>query len=358
MKIKVEADELNQAIGKLDKMLDKKSTSRILGCVKLSATKNAISLTANNLESALVYNIYSGNVEEPGEILIDSENFKLFSKCKNASINISSKANRVTVKCNSRTFEFAMLNTDDFPVFHQAYNKEAFTIKATQLKDMFKIKKMCSNDDISPVCQCICINGNNALACNRYRAVEYTLPIDNKAGDELLVSQKSIAELEKVIDAKCDTLLTVMYDEYDNKKYMIVKCDSWAYMCRLVEGEYIDLQRLFPKDYSTQITVDSGKLLESLEFSREVIRGEDKQHVHLISSDNTLTLESSTAKNFSSDKLDVDVYGSEIDIHFNPNYIIDGIKMVGGNYITLSFASIYMVLSNDQERHLIASVRV
>ena len=358
MKIKVEANELNKVIGKLEKILNKKSNMEILGCIKLSATRDTVSLTANNLDSALVYEVYNCIIDKPGEILIHFDNFKLFSKFKNAFVHIDSSGNHVTVKCNNRMFEFKTLDPNIFPVFNQTYSKEAFTIKSAQLKEMFKIKKMCSSDITKPIFQCICINGNNAWACNTYHGVEYSLPIENKSEDEFLISQKSITELEKIIDTKFDELLTVKYEEIKKIKYISVECENWKYMCKLVGGTYMDLSKVFPKTFATRITVNSGELLESLDFVQEIMKGVDKPFVHLISSNKTLTLEARTVKNFSSDKLSADTYGSTIDLYFNPNYMVDGVKMVGGDNITLDFQGALVVFGNDQERHLISAIHM
>ena len=358
MKINVDANELNKAIGKLEKVLAKKASLNILECIKLSANHDIVSLTANNLESALVYNLYNVIIEEPGEILIHFDNFKLFSKFKNAFVHIDNSGNHVTVKYNNRTFEFKTLDPNNFPVFHQTYSKEAFTIKSAQLKEMFTIKKMCSTDPSKPIFQCICIRGNNAWACNTYRGVEYSLPIENKSEDEFLISQKSITELEKIIDTKFDKLLTVKYEKTEKVKYMLVDSGSWKYMCKLVDGTYVDLSKVFPKTFSARITVNSGELLESLDFVQEIMKGVEQPLVHLTSSNNTLTLEARTCKNFSSDNLSADTYGSTVDLYFNPNYMVDGVKMVGGDNITLDFQGALVVFGNDQERHLIASVRV
>ena len=67
-------------IGKIEKVVNRKSKNPILSCVKLTATNNKITITANNLESAVVYNLNCGETIEKGDVLISADDFKLLSK--------------------------------------------------------------------------------------------------------------------------------------------------------------------------------------------------------------------------------------------------------------------------------------
>ena len=101
MNINIHQTELKNAIEKLEKLLGKTHTIPVINCVLLTAEDNKITITAYNLVSALIVDI-SGEVIEPGNILIDKSNFKLIKKLSGI-LNITDDIEKVNIDTTDKT---------------------------------------------------------------------------------------------------------------------------------------------------------------------------------------------------------------------------------------------------------------
>jgi DNA polymerase-3 subunit beta len=110
MKISLEQSDLQNAIEKAEKLIHK-NTLEVLDSVLLSAKNDKITLTANNLVSAIIIDL-DGNIIESGSVLIDKSNFKLIKKLKDR-LHISSENNIVKISGN-RELKFTQLDCE-FP---------------------------------------------------------------------------------------------------------------------------------------------------------------------------------------------------------------------------------------------------
>jgi DNA polymerase-3 subunit beta len=258
MKIYVEQSDLYYALEKAEKLL-RKAKLPVLESVLLSAKNNKITVTANNTESAIIIDVY-GNIEEPGEVLIDKSNFKLIKKLSNR-LCITDLNDIINIKGN-RELKFKQIDTDQFPIPKTEVNYEAFMIPENEFKDSLKIKTFAGTDENRITLCSLCINKNRIIAVDGFRLAKIDLNIDNQAHSNMLIPILAVKELK----------FEYYFDSVKKEiNYLKITGDDWQYITRLIAGEYLNIDNVIPQEFKLNLTLPKDVLNDSVEFAKEIL---------------------------------------------------------------------------------------
>jgi DNA polymerase III sliding clamp (beta) subunit (PCNA family) len=100
MNVIINQYDLESAIEKAEKVMRKSVPLPILDSILLNAQNDKITITANNLESAIIIPV-DGYITQPGSILIDKSNFKLIKKLT-GELHITDNAGTVEITANRK----------------------------------------------------------------------------------------------------------------------------------------------------------------------------------------------------------------------------------------------------------------
>ena len=164
-----------------------------------------------------------------------------------------------------------------------------------------------------------------------------------------------------VISVKCIETVEVFFAN----NQLLFRSENISFYTRLLEGNYPDTDRLIPTDFSSVVTFNTNNLRHAMERSRllsnatqngtvklEIVKGIVSAHVH------------SPEVGRVNEEIDTEsVSGEDLTISFNPTYLIEALKAVDSEQVTISFISAVrpftLVPSEDAENfiQLITPVR-
>ena len=119
---------------------------------------------------------------------------------------------------------------------------------------------------------------------------------------------------------------------------------------RLLDGEYPKVTSIFPTTTDTEAVVTTGELVEAVK--RVSLVAERNTPVRLRFADGQVTIEAGTGEDAqASEAVGAQLTGPDIEIAFNPHFLLDGLGAVGTPFSRLSFtqASRPAVLSGQEE---------
>ena len=118
---------------------------------------------------------------------------------------------------------------------------------------------------------------------------------------------------------------------------------------RLLDGEYPKVSSIFPTSTDTEAVVKTADLVEAVK--RVALVAERNTPVRLRFGDDQVAIEAGTGDDAqASEAVESTVTGPDIEIAFNPHYLLDGLGAVGTAYTRISFtqASRPAVLSGQE----------
>ena len=128
-----------------------------------------------------------------------------------------------------------------------------------------------------------------------------------------------------------------------SKNQALFEISDCKIVTRLLEGEFLDYNNVIPKDKETRITINKNDLQGAIErasiFSISAQEKEKKYPIKLnINIDNVIVSCTSQVGD-AKEEVKVNTEGQDLEIGFNPKYLLDTLKAIEDDEICLDFGS-------------------
>ncbi len=154
-----------------------------------------------------------------------------------------------------------------------------------------------------------------------------------------IVPVKTMNELNKLISDDEEALMQI----YVTRKHIVFMIGELTFFSRLVDGEYIDYDRIIMSNHRIKVKVDRRELISALEraalVTEEKIAGSVRSHVKLDISEDMMKISAVSSAGSTYDELSVKHEGEDILIAFNNRFLIDSIRASSENELILSLSS-------------------
>lgn len=293
-------------------------------------------------------------VFNPGKYIINAQKFSQIIRVMDSDEVELSIDERLTAKIAGGKFSHKMsaLAGEDFPAIPDISHDKGFVIPQGIIKKMLsQVSYAMGVNDTRPVlngCH-FRVEGNKLtlVACdsiNLAKSVRMT-EIQNKNSDgsaldySFIVPVKMINELSKLLSDSEDDMAEI----YMTRKNIVFVIGEITFFSRLIDGEYLDYNRIILKNHKIKVELDHDGFLAALEraalVTEERVAGSVQSHVRLEFAGNILRVMANSAAGSTYDELDIDHVGDDIVIGFNNRFLINCVRACEGERVKLSLSS-------------------
>ncbi len=289
-------------------------------------------------------------IEREGKFIINAQRFYQTVKVlpeEEITIDINDKLN-CTISAGKASFSMFAMNSDEFPVLPELTTDQGFEIQGSVLKKMIsKVSHSIAEQDIRPMLRGAFFSFNEnhleVVSCDSYTLskceivcdIEYFNASHHK--QSLIIPGHALSEMVKIL--KDDEKVGM----YVTKKHAVVDSGDMIFFTRTIDAEFIDYNRIIPKDNDIFVKVDRDNLLTGLEraniIAEEKIQNSGKSYVKIEVENQFMTLTSSSVNGKVYDEMDCEHEGNDLEIGFNCRYLINSVKVAEGEKILLSMKS-------------------
>lgn len=367
MKIICERSLLLDYINIVLKAVSNRTTLPILECILLVADESGFRLVGNDLELGIETKQIKAEIIEQGSVALDSKIFSdIIRRMPGEQISISSDNKNITViKSNKSEFKILGQNGGEFPFLPQVEKESEYTIPAKSLKEMIHqtIFSVAVNDSKAVMTGELLEIKDNQIKMVAVDGFRISLCVQNIKTENIdvkcVIPAKTLNELSKLFGGD-DASTTQIYF---TSKHILFETDNCIIVSRLLEGDFINYENVFTDEYTTLITIDRDLLLDGLERASLISKDAKKNPVKLNISGDTLVITSNTEAGTSYDELPIELDGIDIEIAFNPRYLIDALKVMDDEKLTMQFTTplspcIVKGLENETYKYLVLPLRL
>ena len=163
---------------------------------------------------------------------------------------------------------------------------------------------------------------------------------DVTEGMRFILPNKSVSELYKLLDPKEeDAVVTV----YLSRKNIIFVMGDIIFFSKLIEGEYIDYNRIILRNHRIKLFLDRDAFISALEhaalITEEKVAGSVRSHVRLETEGSVLKISATSGTGSAYDEVAIGHEGDDIVIAFNNRYLIDSLRACSADRIKISMSS-------------------
>ncbi len=339
MKVICDRGALVEALNLVGGAVVSRTPKPVLTCVKLTANDGSLTLAATDLEVAVRFTTLRVEVQEAGEALVPADKFRqIVSESLDATLTLESDQEATHIRGQDSHFKVLGYPVGDFPPLPQFTGDADFTISSHELgslvsRTIYATARENSRYAINGVLieregnklAVVATDGHRlALArgtCEATRA-------DNRAA---IVPTKGLNMLQRFLG---DEDQPVKVKIADNQILFLTETALLA--SNLVEGNFPPYKDVIPRDGDKKATLATQPLMSAVRRAA-LLTNEESKGVRMSFKKDGLTL-SSRAPEMGEAEISVDLpayEGEPVDIGFNPAYMLDVLKVVTTDQVTL-----------------------
>ena len=355
MKFRVERDVLAEAVTWVARGLPNRPPVPVLAGVLIEASdEGTLTLSAFDYEVSAKITV-AAEVTEPGTVLVLGRLLADISRnLPNRPVDVTTDGSKVQVTCGSSRFSLLLMPADDYPTLPASP-----AISGTIAGDVFtqavaQVSIAADRGDTLPILTGVRIEieGDKItlLATDRYRLAMRELtwnPEVSDASHVALVPARTLSDTAKALGASGSVEIH-LGGAADG--LIGFEAGQRRSTTRLLDGEYPKVTSIFPSSADTESVIETTALVEAVK--RVALVAERNTPVRLRFSEGQVVIEAGTGDDAqASEAVEAVTTGPEIEIAFNPQFLLDGLGAVGTAYSRLSFtqSSRPAVLSGQAE---------
>ncbi len=333
--------DMLEAVSAVQRAVSNKNIFTVLEGIIITASDNKVILRGNDMEKGIEYTI-DGNVSENGSVIVNSRIFgDIARKMPSGIISINVDENyNVQVDCGSIHMDIKGMDPDGFPEIPEVNKENSIEIDQEFFKEMIRqVIFSVGNDDSKPIFKGALIesqeNSLNMVSLDGYRmSIRRESLLGTKEGMNVVVPGKALSEVMRLL--KNDNEKLNIY--YENSQ-ILFDMGNCKLVSNLLQGEYLNYKSIYQSQkFDTEIIVNKESIFESVDRSMLVITEDRKSPILMNINDEGLTINSKTELGAITEKISIEKSGHDINISFNPKFLIDVFKTVNDEKIKISFA--------------------
>lgn len=343
MKFRVERDVLAEAVSWVARGLPARPPVPVLAGVLIEASEEGtLTLSAFDYELSAKVTIAadvltSGTVLVLGRLLAD-----ITRNLPNRPVDVSTEGNKVQVTCGSSRFSLLRMPADDYPTLPAVPQPSGTIAGDAFTQAVAQVSIAADRGDTLPILTGVRmeIDGEKVtlLATDRYRLAMRELtwqPAATDASHIALIPARTLSDTAKALGASGSVELA-LGSSAGGDGLIGFEAGQRRTTTRLLDGEYPKVTSIFPSSVDTEAVISTAALVEAVK--RVALVAERNTPIRLKFSDGQVTIDAGTGDDAqASEAVESSLTGPEIEIAFNPHFLLDGLGAVGTAYSRLSF---------------------
>ncbi len=339
MKIRVERTVFLDAVLKMQKTVGAKSSMPVLEGILLSAEKGLLTLSSYNLEMGMKKEMYA-SCEEEGDVVINARLLaEILRKLRGIDVEIECDERLVChIRSGEAIFDIMGMEANDFPEMPSLTEGENIEIDGEDFSELVKgtIFAVSQIEGTRPILTGINISVKDGVlqfvAIDGFRLAIRRKKINIDRNIEFIVSGKALNEVVKLIDENTEKIEIKI-----GKRLILFKISGYVFISRLLEGEFVNYEKIIPSEYSQKTDINCDEIIDSVERVSLLINDSFSTPIRCAFGKEDLIISCSTALGRAKEKMNIDLYGNEFEMGLNSRYLLEALKACETQNVTFKF---------------------
>ncbi len=341
MKIEIIKEKLEEAIGRAEKVVSRKSNLPVLSGISLESVGTILTIKATNLDLGISIHIpvkstEDGHVVAPANILSSLIN----SLSKEKSIKLSTNNQVLNIETQTTKSSIKTLPAEEFPVIPEMGGGSNFSIPAKDL--ILGIKSVIhasSIGSVKPELSSVCLihDAENLIfvATDSFRLAEKKIKLKKSPNfNQILIPQKNAIEIIRIFDGIEEDISIVIEDNQ-----IAMRAGSIYLTSRTIDGNFPDYKQIIPKESVSKAIILRQDLISSLKTSLIFSDNFNQLKINLFPKKKVFEIESKNQDvGENKETLSAVIEGEDLSVSVNHRYLTDGFSSVSSDSLSLSFA--------------------
>lgn len=339
MKFICDKDILNECVNTVSKAIDPANVKELLRGIKIDA-EDGLTFFATDNEISLE-TFAEATVKEKGSLVIDGRIFSdIVKRMPEGNITFETVSqSEVKITGGEVSLSLLYLSSEGFPFMEKVEDGREIKIYSKDLKTVIKYTVFAPDaESTMPILNGIKFEIRNssmrAVGLNRYRMAlrNQIIPETGIEYMEFIAPAKMLIELNKILKDDDKIVKISVKDDV-----VMFEFERTTVTTRLMDGQFVDYERLIPKESKIKFRVDYSKIAQSVDRAAVIVNYDDPKIPIIFDIKNgTLNIDCFTKRGQIHDKISIDDNG-ELKIGLGAKLLTDAIRAIDTNEIYFEF---------------------
>jgi DNA polymerase-3 subunit beta len=333
MEFKVNRGELLHTLYWTQSIVERRNTMPILANALIEAQKNAIRITATDLEVGVRGEV-EGEVVKEGTVTVNAKKlYEIIREVPNEQVQVKRLENEwVEIRSGKSVFKIVGMEAREFPQFPKLDRKGLSAAPATTIRGMIERTIFSvSTDETRYSLNGVFVEQGEGGKVKMVATDGHRLAFEEREIGSLgltkgvILPRKGLAELKKLLESGEDGAVSIGFRE----NMGLVIRDKVELFMRLIDGDFPDYTKVIPKGNPNIARIDHDELLQALRrvsiLSNERYKGIKME----FSSGKILLSANNPDLGEAIEEVEADYKGKPISIGFNARYLLDVLSVLG-----------------------------
>ncbi len=296
----------------------------------------------------------SAEVLEAGAYILNAQKLtQTFRVMEGETVTLTVADNlQASIESGKSVHRMNALPASDYPAIPRLETEDGFEINQAVLKEMIAkaMFAMANNDQRVVLNGCyfkVTADELLLVSCDSFKLAKcgVSTVVENRNRDasdvkfSFIVPTKTVNELYRILeDDERETVRVCL-----SRKNIIFHFENMIFFSHLVEGIYIEYDRIIIKQHRIFATCDRERLIAALEraalVTEEKVAGSVRSHVKLQFEGKLLKISAVSTLGSTYDEIEIDHEGDDILIAFNNRFLIESLKASKAERVKISLST-------------------
>lgn len=340
-----------QALTATKRAISSKNAIPILSSLKIEVGTDALTLTGSNGQISIENTISATEenagllIQSTGSILLEANFFiNIVSSLPEVSLDFEEiDSYQVLLKSGKSEITLKGKDVEQYPHLQEIKTENPLVLETKLLKTLISETAFAaSTQESRPILTGVHLVLTNhkdfkAVATDSHRMSQRLLSLDNATDNfDVVIPSRSLREFTAVFADDVEKV-----EVFFSASQLLFRSETISFYTRLLEGNYPDTDRLLVNQFETEVTFRTNALRHSMERAHLVSNATQSGTVKLEISQQQVTAHvNSPEVGKVNEEIETEsLSGADLTISFNPTYLIDALKAIKSETVTIRFIS-------------------
>lgn len=367
MIINIQRQKLVEPLKNIVNVSEQNHTMPILGHVLLEFRDGVCFLTASDLEVQVSYS-YQAGITENIRVTVPARKFSdILRSLETEDVTLEITPKDIVIKSGKSKFRVSALDPDDFPAIDDDLS-ESMKIDSEALLNLvnstsFSMGYQDARHFLNGLFIEFSQDNITAVATDGHRLAHSVKKCDLVGSEKTcIVPRKCINELKRILSSFND-ISGILTEVSLSSKNIQFNIHNYKLISKLVEGNYPDYNKVFPKSLPNNLKVDR-LLLKSALQRLSILSSEQFKGVKFKLTHSLLDLSTINSQQESGDEsIECEYGGDDLEIGFNLSYLLETLDVIKTQYVAIYLGAsdsgcLVTADGNDSSKYIIMPMRV
>ena len=339
MKFTCDRAPLNEGLQTIIGVVDPRHIKDVLHSIRFVAAEDEVTLSATDLELGMRYRVPAVEVEEPGDIVLPGVQIAgIARELSDEKLQFATDGANCVIQGATSRYRVRGDQSDEFPDIPTFPDAEAIELEGAVLREMIHKTAFSA----APERMRYALNGVlfvleegnekvEAVATDGRRLAWIRRKANGKspASCEVIVPTKGALQIERMV-GQTETVRICLQE-----RHIFAQTAQAELVAQLVDGHFPDFRSVIPKAGDTYVDISGSELAAAMRRSALLTEGDSRATTVQLAEGRMVLTSSSPDGDDAEVSVDVDYKGPEINVTVNPDFVMDGLKVLADSVVRL-----------------------